>query len=126
MKKCKPCLPLVVKDNIKIEVPKNKWIDPETVKSLVQDKKKNLKGMNIGFHPDISILGPKETALLQIIDDNGFHGLRRSNILNSNFQNVSISMRNIDRHTPTSSKDKSLESIQSKRKHTFVIYSVFA
>jgi len=91
----KPLHKLEVLKELSIEVPENSkdWSNKESISVLVNKKKEELSDRfnQFSFHYDMGTSIPEVSAVLQLVDDNiGFSGLRRKNILSSDFKYVGV------------------------------------
>jgi len=83
--------------NILIPEDKSYWVKGDHLMNIVSLKKSELKNSEVNaFHFDIGTFDAEISLILQLVDDNTFNGIRRSNLLNEKFKYIGITHKKSD------------------------------
>jgi len=99
LQKCSPKHALEYDPTLNILIPddKNYWAKSDHLLNLITLKKSEIKNCEENaFHFDIGSYNPEISFILQLVDDNSFNGIRRSNLLNDKFKYIGISYKMSD------------------------------
>ena len=91
--KISPLEPLKISEDIVLEVPDDPDIQSKSFNKLQSQLKAQFPSNKIGCNLDLGPPNPEIIVLLQLVDDNKNNGLRRNNILDSNYKNLGVSIK---------------------------------
>lgn len=91
-------LDLQWRSDLIIEIPDkiSEWTKRENITKILSEVEKTGKYKQIGFHYDFGIKNALLSVILQIVDDSPFRGNRRTNIMNSSYEYIGISCKEIN------------------------------